>query len=89
MSWWSTGSSCTGRSLRPRWDRSVWLDVPFATTYARMARRDGCDPDPLHPANRRYLEGQRIYLREHHPERLADVVVDNSDPGRPRLLRGD
>jgi len=73
--------------LAAHWDLAVWLDVPFEVTYARMAVRDGCPPDPLHPANARYREGQLLYLAACDPRRRADVVVDNADPARPRVLR--
>ncbi len=74
--------------LAERWDVTVWLEVPFEVTYARMAVRDGCPPDPDHPANARYRRGQALYLAEHDPVGRADVVVDNTDPTRPRVLRG-
>ncbi|ADG75426.1 phosphoribulokinase / uridine kinase family [Cellulomonas flavigena DSM 20109] len=73
--------------LRSVWDLAVWLEVPFAQTYARMAVRDGCPPDPDDPANARYREGQRLYLAACAPAARADVVVDNSDLAAPRLLR--
>lgn len=73
--------------LRHVWDLAVWLEVPFAETYARMAVRDGCPPDPDDPANTRYREGQRLYLAACAPRDRADVVVDNADVTRPRLLR--
>ena len=53
-----------------------------------MASRDGCRrPIPAHPANRRYLEGQRRYLRECPPRERADVVVDVTDVTAPVVLR--
>lgn len=60
------------------WDFSIFLVVPFTVTFARMAKRDGCDPDPSAPQNRRYHEGQTIYLKTCRPERRATVVIDNS-----------
>jgi uridine kinase len=33
--------------------------------------------------NRRYVEGQRLYLRECNPQAIASIVVDNSDLARP------
>ncbi len=69
-----------------RWDLSVWLEVPFAVTAARMARRDGSNPDPTHPSMARYVEGQRLYFRACTPWRRADLVIDNEVPERPRLL---
>jgi len=75
--------------LRDLWDWSVWLEVPFDVAYARMAVRDGRDPDPLAPSNRRYREGQLMYLREARPMAAASAVVDNSDPARPLRVDGD
>ncbi|GEA87459.1 uridine kinase [Cellulomonas cellasea] len=71
--------------LRAHWDHTVYLDVPFAVSAARMAVRDGAPADPEDPGNRRYVEGQRIYLRECAPAERADVVVDNSDLDTPVL----
>ena len=72
--------------LADAWDVSVFLDVPFDVTFARMAVRDGCPADPSAPANRRYVEGQRLYLGRCRPAARADVVVENSDVARPRLV---
>ncbi len=73
--------------LRDVWDVVVFLHVPFAETYRRMAVRDGCPADPEHPANVRYRQGQQLYLEECSPAAHADVLLDNSDPRGPRLLR--
>lgn len=72
--------------LRSCWDLAVFLDVPFEVSVARMAARDGSNPDPTHPSQARYVEGQRIYLRTCDPRERADVVVDNADLGRPRAV---
>lgn len=72
--------------LRAVWDWSVWLEVPFEKSYARMALRDGCDPDPAASSNRRHYEGQRLYLREANPAAAASAVVDNSDLQHPTLM---
>jgi len=74
------------RELRAVWDLSVFLRVDFAVSAARMARRDGSDPDPGAASNRRYVEGQRIYLREDAPERRAAVIVENDDLEAPRIV---
>lgn len=73
--------------LAGAWDVVVFLDVPFAETFARMAVRDGCPADPHDPANARYLRGQLLYLGEIDPAARADIVVDNTDPSRPVLRR--
>ena len=74
--------------LRDEWDLSIFLDVPFEVSYARMAARDGSDPNPEAPANRRYYEGQKLYLKESRPQKSADVVIDYADLDEPRIVRG-
>jgi len=76
--------------LAPLWDWSLFLRVPFAVSVPRGAVRGqgwGGDPDPGAPANRRYVEGQRLYLAEADPESRATHVLDNSDLDAPILLR--
>ena len=68
------------------WDYSVWLEVPFAVSIPRVAARDDADPDPLAESNRRYVEGQRLYLAECDPRSRATVVVDNADLARPVIV---
>ncbi|MCU7722642.1 uridine kinase [Actinoplanes sp. KI2] len=70
------------------WDLSVFLDVPFAVTASRMARRDGTNPDPEHPSMRRYVEAQRIYFAACSPQQRAGVLIDNRDFDAPRIVRG-
>ena len=59
------------------WDMSIFLDVPFSVTVARMVHRDGAPPDPEHPSWFRYLQGQRIYLSACKPTERATYVIDN------------
>ncbi|MBJ7340381.1 MAG: uridine kinase [Mycolicibacterium sp.] len=74
--------------LADAWDLAVFLDVAVAETTTRMAERDGTDPDPEHPRTRRYIEGQRLYFAACEPRRRAEVLIDNNDFDRPRVLRG-
>ena len=51
-----------------------------------MAARDG--PIPTRTSlDAALCRGQLRYLRECAPQRRADVLVDNTDPDRPRLVR--
>ena len=68
------------------WDFSVFLEVPFAVSVARMAHRDGSEPDPGHPANARYVGGQRLYFAACSPADRAGLVVDNTDLSEPRIV---
>lgn len=69
------------------WDFSIFLDVPFHLSVPRMARRDGTSPDPDDPAQRRHVEGQRLYFAACLPWTRATVVIDNRDLGKPVTSR--
>ena len=70
------------------WDAAVWVDVPFSVSVPRGNARfgDGHDPDPAAEANRRYVEGQRLYLAATNPRARATWVLDNTDLERPVLV---
>ncbi|MGA8575171.1 MAG: hypothetical protein WB609_05695 [Candidatus Cybelea sp.] len=76
--------------LRSFWDLSVFLDVPFEVSIPRGAARGESwgDPDLTSQYNRRYVEGQRRYLRECGPRERATIVIDNTDLSDPRIVRG-
>ena len=67
---------------------TVFVDVPFEVTAARMAVRDGAPADPAHPDLRRYVEAQQTYFAERAPWSRADLVVDNTDLANPVLVTG-
>lgn len=67
------------------WDCSLFLDVPFEITVARMAERDDSDRDIEHPHVARYVGAQRIYFERCDPRSRADIVIDNSDYEHPRI----
>lgn len=69
--------------LRNAFDLTVFLDVPFEVTGRRMAHRDGIDGPDLH----RYVEAQRIYFAACTPRAKATILIDNTDPALPRLVR--
>lgn len=72
------------------WDLRVFVDVPFEVTLARAAQRDlalfGSEEEVIARYRRRYIPGQRLYLRKAHPRERADVVVENGDVEHPRLV---
>ena len=73
--------------LRHHWDFSVFLAVPFDISIPRGASRgEGWgSSDPNSHSNQRYVEGQKIYLRECEPEINATVMIDNSDLAAPKI----
>jgi uridine kinase len=51
----------------------------LAKQVARRGSGWGGSPDPTASSNRRYIEGQRIYLCQDEPQAHANVVIDYSD----------
>lgn len=68
------------------WDYSVWLEVPFDVSIPRGAARGYGDPNPAAPKNRRYIDGQRHYMAECHPQARAKIVIDNTDLSNPTII---
>ena len=79
------------RAVRARLTLVVYLRASPEESLRRALVRDGGalgSPGEVERRYRaRYLPGQALYRAEVDPERLADVLVDNEDPARPRLLR--
>jgi uridine kinase len=69
------------------WDYSVWLEVPFAVSVPRGAQRGYGNADLGAASNRRYVQGQRLYVTECDPQARATIVIDNEHLDRPVLLR--
>jgi uridine kinase len=72
------------------WDLRIFLTADFEITLARAVERDralfGGPAATELRYRRRYVPGQQIYLRAAGPLERADVVIDNSDPSRPRVI---
>jgi uridine kinase len=71
------------------WEYRIWLEVDPAVALGRGIARDTA-AEGIEEATRvhrdRYGEAERIYLAEVNPRALADVVIDNTDFRRPRVL---
>jgi len=74
--------------LRDVWDLSIFLDAPFEVTIPRGAGRGSGwgSPDMHAISNQRYIEGQRLYLRESEPQKLANFVIDYTDLANPIVV---
>jgi uridine kinase len=68
------------------WHYSVFLDVPFHVSIPRGAQRGEGSADPRAASNRRYVEGQTIYLKTCRPWERATVVVNNEDLDAPFIV---
>lgn len=72
--------------LRDLWDLSVFLEVDVEVSIPRGAGRGYGDPDPAAASNRRYIEGQRLYLATCRPRERATWVIDNNVLADARLI---
>ena len=67
------------------WDLSIFLDAPFEVTIPRAAARDESSSDVSAPENRRYVEGQQLYLQICDPKRAATIVIDYENLSSPMV----
>jgi uridine kinase len=77
--------------LRDGWDIAIFVDADPDEVLRRALVRDtqlmGA-PDRIRERyRRRYLPAQRLYRADASPEASADVVIDNTDPVRPRVVK--
>ena len=73
------------------WDVRIWLDVDPELALRRGTMRDttragGAQAEAIH--RDRYHVAEQLYFAEVDPVARADLVIDNRDLNRPRLLRG-
>ncbi len=80
--------------LRPElvsfWDLVVFLDVGEEEVLRRAMLRDSArlrGSEIRERYARRYLPAQRIYRKTVQPLERADVVIDNTNPAHPRLVK--
>jgi len=75
--------------LREHWDFSIFVRANFDVTLRRALVRDrelfGNEAAVRERHRERYVPGQRLYLDEVEPQRLACVVIENDDPAQPRV----
>jgi uridine kinase len=83
------GPFLLGPALRGVWHWTVWLEVPPAIAFARLASGGGVDADPEAASNARRRDVQRRYVRESAPRAAASAIVENSDPAHPVRVFGD
>ena len=71
------------------WEYRIWLDVDAELALRRGITRDSA-MEGLDEATRlhrdRYHAAETIYLTEVHPQAAADIIIDNRDYARPRIL---
>ncbi len=72
--------------IRAYWNYSIFLEVGFEISVPRGNQRFGGSPDPKAESNRRYVEGQKLYLSECEPKKYASIVINNDDLSSPYIV---
>ena len=72
------------------WDLRIYLDIGLEESLRRGVDRDRHWMGGAAVAERRYrtkyLPGEQRYLAEVRPHERAQIVVDTTDPARPRII---
>jgi uridine kinase len=72
------------------WEYRIWLEADPQTALRRGISRDAA-AEGIDEATRvhrdRYQAAVKIHLAEARPQDRADVIIDNRDLARPRILR--
>ena len=71
------------------WDLRIWIEIDPELSVRRGIERDreldGEEAEALH--RDRYLAGEMLYIDEVDPRSFVEVIIDNTDFDRPRLIR--
>ena len=77
--------------LSDQWDVVVWVDVDQGTALRRACQRDVAWAGSVEIVASRYLRrtfpAHDLYISETHAPDVADFVMDNRVPERPRIVR--
>jgi uridine kinase len=75
------------------WDLRIWVEIDAELSVRRGIERDAemeGSPEQAEALHRdRFLVGEQLYISEVDPRAFVEVIVDNTDFDRPRLLRPD
>lgn len=73
------------------WDLRIWVEIDAELSVRRGTERDAAMEGSAGAAERlhrdRYLASEMLYIDEVDPRSFVEVIVDNTDFDRPRLLR--
>ena len=78
-------------SYLPHWDLKVYLKVPFEVARVRGTQRDAELLGGVEAAHTKYITryhaASQIYIEACDPEKVADIIFDNSDFRNPELIK--
>ncbi|WBX75664.1 hypothetical protein PG911_13495 [Tenacibaculum ovolyticum] len=78
-------------NYRNHWDLKIYLKTSFEIAMKRGVERDkdslGGVELTKEKYEKRYHESSRMYLAENEPEKIADIVIDNSDFNNLKVIK--
>lgn len=78
-------------NYRNHWDLKIYLKTSFEIAMKRGTQRDKISLGGIELAKekyeKRYHKSSRIYLTENEPEKIADIVIDNSDFKNLKIIK--
>jgi len=72
------------KELAPYIDYQIYLDISYEESKKRALERDA--EAIIDRYDTKYLPAQRKYLEEYPPQKVADIIIDNTNPEYPRIL---
>ncbi len=76
----------------PHWDLKIYLQCPFEIAMARGIKRDQAWLGGLQEAEQKFIDryhaASKIYNQLNQPENQADIIIDNSDFSKLRVIKG-
>jgi uridine kinase len=74
------------------WDISIFLDIEFKTVLKRAIIRDKeyfrTIENVKEKYKKRYIPGEKIYLKLCKPKERATIVINNNDYNEPKIIKG-
>lgn len=78
-------------NYRNHWDLKIYLKTSFEIAMKRGIERDknslGGIELTKEKYEKRYHKSSRIYLNENEPEKIADIIIDNSDFKNLKIIK--
>lgn len=78
-------------NYRPYWDLKIYLKTSFEIAMERGIERDkqllGGYESTKEKFLNRYHKASQMYLAENEPEKIADVIIDNSDFDNLKIIK--
>jgi len=78
-------------NYRSHWDLKIYLKTSFAIAMKRGIERDKSSLGGIELSKekyeKRYHKSSRIYLKENEPEKIADIIIENSDFSNLKIIK--